>query len=61
MELLKAEIDDGNDPEVEIDIEYELQESIKTEEINYEYTYSMLIRSFVPSGNTEYELFTERR
>ena len=57
LELLKAEIDDGNDPEVEIDIEYEL-ESIKTEEINYEYIL-MLIQAFVPSGNTEYELFAK--
>ncbi|WP_341871871.1 type I restriction endonuclease subunit R, EcoR124 family [Enterococcus faecium] len=57
MILLKAEIDDGNDPEVEIDIEYEL-ESIKTEEINYEYIL-MLIQAFVPSGNTEYELFAK--
>lgn len=57
LELLKAEIDDGNDPEVEIDIEYEL-ESIKIEEINYEYIL-MLIQAFVPSGNTEYELFAK--
>jgi len=46
------------DPSVEdpidIDIEYEL-ESIKTEEINYEYIL-MLIQAFVPSGEDEYEL-----
>lgn len=44
--------------EIEIDIEYEL-ESIKTEEINYEYIL-MLIQSFVPSGNDEMELIREQ-
>jgi len=39
---------------VDIDISYEL-ESIKTEKINYEYIL-MLIQTFVPSGNDEYEL-----
>ncbi|WP_368644664.1 type I restriction endonuclease subunit R [Alkalibacterium putridalgicola] len=39
---------------LDIDIEYEL-ESIKTEEINYEYIL-MLIQAFVPSGDDEYEL-----
>lgn len=39
---------------IEIDIAYEL-ESIKTEEINYEYIL-MLIQAFVPSGDDEYEL-----
>lgn len=47
----------GPDP-IEIDIEYELQ-SIKTEDINYEYIL-MLIQSFVPSGNDAYELIIER-
>ncbi|MGM8216275.1 type I restriction endonuclease subunit R [Bacillaceae bacterium W0354] len=53
IEELKGDPDDSDD-EVEIDVEYEL-ESIKTEEINYEYIL-MLIQSFVPSGNIEYEL-----
>lgn len=46
----------GPDPlePIEIDIEYELK-SIKTEEINYEYIL-MLIQSFVPSGDEQYEL-----
>nr|WP_082220078.1 type I restriction endonuclease subunit R [Jeotgalibaca dankookensis] len=39
---------------LDIDIAYEL-ESIKTEEINYEYIL-MLIQAFVPSGKDEYEL-----
>ncbi|MCC5895576.1 MAG: type I restriction endonuclease subunit R [Alkalibacterium sp.] len=47
-----------NDPEdidpIEIDIEYEL-ESIKTEDINYEYIV-LLVQAFVPSGDDEYEL-----
>ena len=42
---------------IEIDIEYEL-ESIKTEEINYEYIL-MLIQAFVPSGDDEYELLAK--
>ncbi|MDN6729898.1 MAG: type I restriction endonuclease subunit R [Alkalibacterium sp.] len=42
------------DEPLDIDIEYEL-ESIKTEEINYEYIL-MLIQAFVPSGDDEYEL-----
>lgn len=44
------------DPKIEsdIDIEYEL-ESIKTDEINYEYIL-MLIQQFVPTGSDEYEL-----
>ncbi|MEN1967820.1 type I restriction endonuclease subunit R [Lentibacillus sp. N15] len=57
LEVIKSE--NRNDPvePVEIDIEYEL-ESIKTEEINYEYIL-MLIQSFVPSGNDEYELIPD--
>lgn len=47
-----------NDPDeiepIEIDIEYEL-ESIKTEDINYEYIV-LLVQAFVPSGDDEYEL-----
>jgi type I restriction enzyme R subunit len=54
------ELKSNKDPEdeIEIDIEYEL-ESIKTEEINYEYIL-MLIQSFVPSGNDEMELIREQ-
>ncbi|WP_066415286.1 type I restriction endonuclease subunit R [Sutcliffiella cohnii] len=53
IEELKADPTDPED-EIEIDVEYEL-ESIKTEEINYEYIL-MLIQSFVPSGDDEMEL-----
>jgi len=63
LEEIKPElVDPGpDDPEIEIDIEYEL-ESIKTEEINYEYIL-MLIQSFVPQGDDEYELIpkTDKR
>lgn len=52
LEELKT--DPEMDPEVEIDITYEL-ESVKTEEINYEYIL-LLIQAFVPSGDDEYEL-----
>ncbi|GAB2323829.1 HsdR family type I site-specific deoxyribonuclease [Alkalibacterium sp. m-11] len=44
---------DEDDP-IDIDIEYEL-ESVKTEDINYEYIV-MLIQAFIPSGDDEYEL-----
>ena len=56
LEEIKAQRDgEGDDPDpVEIDIEYEL-ESVKTEEINYEYVL-MLIQSFVPSGQGQHEL-----
>lgn len=55
LEVIKGEGPDPIDPdEVEIDIEYEL-ESIKTEEVNYEYIL-MLIQSFVPTGKAEDEL-----
>lgn len=57
IEELKSDPEDPDD-EVEIDIEYEL-ESIKTEEINYEYIL-MLIQSFVPSGDDEVLLFREQ-
>lgn len=53
IEELKGNQGDDED-DVEIDVEYEL-ESIKTEEINYEYIL-MLIQSFVPSGDDEMEL-----
>ncbi|API88052.1 DEAD/DEAH box helicase [Marinilactibacillus sp. 15R] len=47
--------EDPNEKElIEINIEYEL-ESVKTEEINYEYILQ-LIQAFVPSGDDEYEL-----
>lgn len=39
---------------IDIDIEYEL-ESVKTEDVNYEYIV-LLIQAFVPSGDDEYEL-----
>jgi len=56
LEEIKAQRDgEGDDPDrVEIDIDYEL-ESVKTEEINYEYVL-MLIQSFVPSGQGQHEL-----
>jgi type I restriction enzyme R subunit len=52
LEELKVERED--DEPIEIDIAYEL-ESVKTEEINYEYIL-MLIQAFVPSGEDQYEL-----
>ncbi|MDE1549996.1 type I restriction endonuclease subunit R [Jeotgalibaca caeni] len=55
LDAIRTKSDDI-DP-IEIDIAYEL-ESIKTEEINYEYIL-MLIQAFVPSGNDEYELFAK--
>lgn len=53
VEITPDLVESGED-DPEIDIEYEL-ESIKTEEINYEYIL-MLIQSFVPQGDDEYEL-----
>lgn len=59
LEVIKDLKPVGEDPdEPGIDIEYEL-ESIKTEEINYEYIL-MLIQSFVPSEKDEYELIPQR-
>ncbi|WP_106494703.1 type I restriction endonuclease subunit R [Lentibacillus sp. Marseille-P4043] len=58
LEVIKSEKNNDPSKPVEIDIEYEL-ESIKTEEINYEYIL-MLIQSFVPSGNDEYELIPDK-
>ncbi|WP_242302727.1 type I restriction endonuclease subunit R [Bacillus cereus group sp. BfR-BA-01361] len=55
LDELKTDPED-NDP-IEIDIAYEL-ESVKTEEINYEYIL-MLIQAFVPSGDDEYELIAK--
>lgn len=52
--LEKIKPDPVIEPDFEVDISYEL-ESIKTEEINYEYIL-MLIQAFVPSGDDEYEL-----
>ena len=56
-ELKTRKIDpEGPDPdEIDIDIAYEL-ESIRTDNINYEYIL-MLIQAFIPSGDDEYELF----
>ena len=55
LDELKNQADD-TDP-IEIDIAYEL-ESVKTEEINYEYIL-MLIQAFVPSMGDEYELIAK--
>lgn len=55
LEKIKGDPKDY-DP-IEIDIAYEL-ESVKTEEINYEYIL-MLIQAFVPSGSDEYELIAK--
>lgn len=57
IEEIKPIIVDPDPDDLEIDIEYEL-ESIKTEKINYEYIL-MLIQSFVPQGDDEYELIPE--
>lgn len=54
LEEIRPEIVEPGPEDLEIDIEYEL-ESIKTDEINYEYIL-LLIQSFVPQGNDEYEL-----
>ena len=54
LEEIKARKEPDDEDDVDIDISYEL-ESIKTEKINYEYIL-MLIQTFVPSGNDEYEL-----
>lgn len=52
LELIRSDVDPEANPEV--DINYEI-ESIKTEQINYEYIL-LLIQAFVPSGQEEYEL-----
>lgn len=52
LEILTKDPEEGG--KTEIDISYEL-ESVKTEEINYEYIL-MLIQAFVPSGDDAYEL-----
>lgn len=52
--LEEIKVDREEDEPLDIDIAYEI-ESIKTEEINYEYIL-MLIQAFVPSGDDEYEL-----
>lgn len=56
LEEIKAQtkVDPDETDPIEIDIEYEL-ESVKTEEVNYEYIL-MLMQSFIPSGRDEYEL-----
>lgn len=56
LEELKKELKD--EEIIDIDIAYEL-ESIRTEEINYEYIL-MLIQAFVPQGDDEYELVTRK-
>lgn len=58
VEVLKTPPQDGPEDELDIDVEYELR-SIKTEEINYEYIL-MLIQTFVPQGEVEYELVPDR-
>jgi len=55
LEEIKEKRDE--DEPLDIDIAYEI-ESIKTEEINYEYIL-MLIQAFVPSGDDEYELLAK--
>lgn len=57
LEKIKSIKPDPEDPDedYEIDIEYEL-ESIKTEEVNYEYIL-LLIQSFVPTGKKKEALF----
>lgn len=57
LDEIRPEMVDADPDDPEVDIEYEL-ESIKTEEINYEYIL-MLIQSFVPQGDDEYELVPE--
>lgn len=57
LDEVKKRIISTPDDEIEIDIAYEL-ESVKTEEINYEYIL-MLIQAFVPSGEDEYELLAK--
>ncbi len=54
LERIKELVIEPDGTEIEIDIEYEL-ESVKTENINYEYIL-MLIQAFVPSGDDDYEL-----
>jgi len=54
LEQIKIEVKGDPDDPIEIDIEYEL-ESVKTEEVNYEYII-MLIQTLVPSGNQQPEL-----
>lgn len=54
LDEIRPDIVEAGPEDLEVDIEYEL-ESIKTEEINYEYIL-MLIQSFVPQGDDAYEL-----
>lgn len=55
--LAKIKIIKPEPEEIEINVSYEL-ESVREEEINYEYLL-LLIQSFVPSGSDEYELLTQ--
>ncbi|MDT2769288.1 type I restriction endonuclease subunit R [Enterococcus pseudoavium] len=61
LDEIRPNIVEAGPEDLEVDIEYEL-ESIKTEEINYEYIL-MLIQSFVPQGDDAYELIpkTDRK
>ncbi len=61
LDEIRPDIVEAGPEDLEVDIEYEL-ESIKTEEINYEYIL-MLIQSFVPQGDDAYELIpkTDRK
>lgn len=54
LEKMKELSDDPEEKEIDIDIFYEL-ESVKTENINYDYIL-MLIQRYVPVGDDEYEL-----
>lgn len=52
LDLIRIEVERKEN--LDVDINYEI-ESIKTEQINYEYIL-LLIQAFVPSGQDEYEL-----
>lgn len=56
LEKIKTESNGDPDDPIEIDIEYEL-ESVKTEEVNYEYII-MLIQTLVPSRQEQHELIS---
>ncbi|MFB1050602.1 type I restriction endonuclease subunit R [Paraliobacillus sp. JSM ZJ581] len=58
LEEIKSGGGEITDDPLEIDVEYEL-ESIKTDEINYEYIL-LLIQSFIPSGKDQYELLRDQ-
>lgn len=58
LEVLK-DLVDGSEEVLDINISYEL-ESMKTEEINYEYIL-MLIQAFVPTADEEFEKITDEK